>query len=92
MAWEEVQKRKEDGGLGVKDLHLQNKCLLMKFIDKLFADEPVAWKDWLVRDADSFDAPIHGCRSYLWRIVEDELDTCHSLTKVSVGDGASTSF
>jgi hypothetical protein len=45
VAWENVQARKEDGGLGVKDLELQNRCLLMKFIDKLFFDESVAWKD-----------------------------------------------
>jgi hypothetical protein len=34
--------KKENGGFGVKDLELQNRCLLMKFIDKLFSQEPVA--------------------------------------------------
>jgi hypothetical protein len=42
VAWDNVQARKEDGGLRVKDLQLQNICLLMKFIDKLFSGEPVA--------------------------------------------------
>jgi hypothetical protein len=67
VAWENVQARKEDGGLGVKDLELQNRCLLMKFIDKLFFDESVAWKDWLLRDAASFDTPSTGSHGYLWK-------------------------
>lgn len=66
VAWEDFQARKEDGGLGVKDLHLQNKCLLMKFIDKLFSAKSVTWKEWLLRDAASFDTPVNGSHSYLW--------------------------
>jgi hypothetical protein len=31
--------------LGLKDLHTQNCCLLKKFIDKLFSDDPAPWKD-----------------------------------------------
>jgi len=42
VAWESIQAAKENGGLGVKDLELQNHCLLMKFIDKLFSGESVA--------------------------------------------------
>jgi hypothetical protein len=45
VAWENVRAKKEHGGLGVKDLELQNRCLLMKFINKLFSYESVAWKD-----------------------------------------------
>jgi hypothetical protein len=92
VAWENVQARKEDGGLGVKDLELQNRCLLMKFIDKLFSDESVAWKDWLLRDAASFDTPSTGSHGYLWKIIIDELNTYRSITVVNVFNGASTSF
>lgn len=92
VAWEDVQARKEDGGLGVKDLQLQNRCLLMKFIDKLFSGDSIAWKDGLLRDAASFDTPVNGSHSYLWRIVDDELNTYRSITSVSVRDGSSTSF
>ena len=40
VAWENVFVSKKDGCLGVKDLELQNLCLLMKFIYKLFSCEP----------------------------------------------------
>jgi hypothetical protein len=36
VAWEHVCSSKEDKGLGLKDLQTQNRCLLLKFVDKLF--------------------------------------------------------
>lgn len=35
IAWELVCWEKQRGGLGVKDLAIQNRCLLSKFLDKL---------------------------------------------------------
>ena len=40
VAWEDACASKIEGGLGIKDLHLQNRCLLMKFIDKIFSNDP----------------------------------------------------
>lgn len=36
MAWENVCTSKVAGGLGLKDLELQNRCLLLKFVDNFF--------------------------------------------------------
>lgn len=83
VAWDNVRASKMDGGLGVKDLELQNRCLLMKFINKLFSGESVAWKDWLLRDAASFDTPSSGSHSYLWKIINDELNTYCSITTIA---------
>ena len=58
VAWENVSISKNDGGLGVKNLELQNRCMLMKFINKLFSNEPAPWKQWILRDAASFDTPL----------------------------------
>jgi hypothetical protein len=92
VAWDIVQTSKDAGGLGVKDLHLQNRCLLMKFLDKLFSDDPIAWKEWILRDASAFDTLVTGFHSYLWRIIDDELTTYRFITYVTVRNGASTSF
>jgi hypothetical protein len=75
VAWDIVQSSKDAGGLGVKDLHLQNRCLLMKYIDKLLSNDSIAWKELILRDAASFDTPVTGSHSYLWRIIDDELNT-----------------
>lgn len=55
----------------MKNLELQNRCLLMKFIDKLFSSEPASWKDWILREVSVFDAPVNGAHSYLWKIVNE---------------------
>jgi hypothetical protein len=92
VAWDNVQASKNAGGLGVKDLHLQNRCLLMKFINKLFSNEPAAWKEWLLRDTNGFDAPANDLHSYLWKIINEELNSYRSITYLQIRDGSSTSF
>lgn len=78
VAWDTVRASKLQGGLGVKDLELQNRCLLMKFIDKLFSNEDAPWKDWIMLDAPQFDSPVSGADSYLWKIINEELSTYRS--------------
>jgi hypothetical protein len=56
VAWDTLQLNKNSGGLGVKDLELQNRCLLMKFIDKLFSSTDAPWKSWVLRDASAHDS------------------------------------
>jgi len=75
VAWDNVCASKSHGGLGVKDLELQNRCLLMKFIDKLFASEDASWKKWILHEAESLDTSATGVDGYLWKIVNDELST-----------------
>jgi hypothetical protein len=87
-----VQASKENGGLGVKDLELQNHCLLMKFINKLFSGDQANWKDWLLCDAASFDTPTVGANGFLWRIINDELNTFCSITYAKINNGAAASF
>jgi hypothetical protein len=64
----------------------------MKFINKLFSSDPVCWKNWLLSNSSSFDTPSHDPPSYLWRIVNDELNTYRSITSVQIKNGAATSF
>jgi hypothetical protein len=49
----------------VKDLELQNHCLLMKFIDKLFSSEDASWKNWILHEAESLDTSAAGADGYL---------------------------
>ena len=92
VAWETVQAPKDRGGLGVKNLELQNMCLLMKFIDKLLSRADVCWKDWIDSSTATFDTPVPGETGFLWRIVSENLDTFRSITYACLNNGASTSF
>lgn len=42
--WSRVMKSKEEGGLGIKDLHLMNIALLMKWLWKFGDDDAPLWK------------------------------------------------
>lgn len=92
VAWDTLQLSKKHGGLGVKDLELQNRCLLMKFVDKLFADSDTPWKRWILDDTPSYDVSTENSDGFIWKIINDELSTYRSLTVVKLHNGASTSF
>ncbi|WVZ88077.1 hypothetical protein U9M48_034630 [Paspalum notatum var. saurae] len=47
VAWEQVCDDKALGGLGVKDLALQNTCLLLKLIHRLHTATDSSWADWV---------------------------------------------
>ena len=79
MAWEDVCKSKEQGGLGVKNLEDMNHCLLLKFFQKLH-DE-----------SSSPDLGL-GHDSYLGKLIGNELQPYRDLTTVCIGNGAHTSF
>ncbi|GJN07099.1 hypothetical protein PR202_ga24895 [Eleusine coracana subsp. coracana] len=49
VAWDRVTRRQEQGGLGIKDMNIQNACLLVKLIHRLHTAKDSAWASW-VRD------------------------------------------
>jgi hypothetical protein len=65
VAWEQVCTSKTDGGLGLKNLELQNHCLLLKFVDKLFTGVQNLWWDWLLTNDSIFSGTSSTCTSYL---------------------------
>jgi hypothetical protein len=77
VAWDTMQLSKSQGRLGVKNLEVQNRCLLMKFVDKLFSDTDsnAPWKEWLLRDATAVEPIPSTGTGFIWRIVNQELNT-----------------
>jgi hypothetical protein len=49
--WDHVCTTRERGGLGLKDLHIQTICLLLKLIHILHSDTPSAWATWVQNNA-----------------------------------------
>jgi hypothetical protein len=64
----------------------------MKFIDKLFNNADANWKHWLLTTSTPFDAHPQSSTGFLWRIINDELNTYRSITRVEVHNGTTTSF
>ena len=47
VAWLKVCSPKEQGGLGIRDLGIQNICLLLKLIHRLHCPQSSAWASWV---------------------------------------------
>ena len=48
VAWDRVCTSKSAGGLGVKNLEIQNGCLLLKFAYKFLHSADLPWKNWIL--------------------------------------------
>jgi len=47
VAWDKVRCSKDQGGLGIKDLEVQNICLLLKLLHKLYTTTQSPWAIWV---------------------------------------------
>lgn len=91
VAWDHVCDVKDRGGLGLKDLSVQNTCLLLKLIHKLHQNEESSWANWIQANAclASLTGNLHG---YHWDTLRSLLPIYGAVTNVRLGDGKAASF
>ena len=91
VAWELACQPKELGGLGIKDLAAQNKCLLLKLLYRLHNPGGSAWACWVRSKIDmiSMHGDIAGAH---WRDLEELLPMYRTVTVSKVENGETTSF
>jgi hypothetical protein len=82
---------KESGGLGIKDLGIQNVCLLLILIHKLHYSEKSAWAKW-VRQRSNLAAMESELQGSHWALVKTIIPLYQALTSVQLGNGTTTSF
>lgn len=90
VSWDRVCLSRAAGGLGVKNLEDANHCLLMKFVHKLHSPATLPWQRWF--HSHSGPRLLATSDSYLAKLVLAVLPLYRTLTKVTLGDGASVSF
>ncbi|KAK1613281.1 hypothetical protein QYE76_036954 [Lolium multiflorum] len=83
---------KKEGGFGIKDLHRQNRCLLLNFIHALYTPNPLPWKRWFFSVTGRDLGETSKSPSFLERIVDECLPLYRDITQVEVADGRTTSF
>jgi hypothetical protein len=83
---------RQEGGFGIKDLHRQNRCLLLNFIHRLHGSDSLPWKDWFFSHTGRDLGDCSSAPSFLERIVAECLPLYRAITRCTVVDGRSTSF
>jgi hypothetical protein len=96
VAWDLVCRPKEEGGLGVHDLRIQNKCLQMRLIHRLHSVPGASWPRWVWSCLDGLPIDYAAQTSSLsgshWAALVRLLPVYRCLSKVVIGDGARASF
>lgn len=91
LRWEVVTAPKERGGLGIRDLHLLNKALVMKKLWKLVVGSKALWVGIMPAKYHPNGALWHTNRTYqctqLWRTMMEARETLAPALKWVVGDG-----
>jgi hypothetical protein len=83
---------KQEGGFGIKDLHRQNKCLLLSFVHRLHCSDSLPWKEWVFTHSGPDLGDYSSTPSFLERIVAECLPLYRAITRSAVVDRRSTSF
>lgn len=96
IAWTEVCKPKEEGGLGLRPLCLANKVSCLKLIWRLLSAKSL-WVDWIFTYLIQKEClwsikASSSLGSWMWKKLLKYRDLAASLTKVNVHSGAMTSF
>ncbi|GJN07696.1 hypothetical protein PR202_ga25548 [Eleusine coracana subsp. coracana] len=91
VSWDKVTRPREHGGLGVRDLKVQNDCLLLKLIHRLHTATDSSWATWVREHADisSMEGDIAGTH---WAKLQPLLPLYQAITTVKIGNGTTTSF
>ena len=91
IAWDKVCISKQDGGLGVKQISVQNACLMLKLLHRLHHPTGSSWATWARRHVDvhTLEGDVQGAH---WDAIRSLLPAYHQITRVAVHDGVATAF
>ncbi|CAN6231623.1 unnamed protein product [Urochloa humidicola] len=86
VAWDKVRQSKEHGGPGIKDLEVQNTCLLLKLIHA-----NSSWSTWVREHVclATMEGTLEGSH---WASMRALLPLYQAITTVCLGNGENTSF
>ncbi|GJM90009.1 hypothetical protein PR202_ga06245 [Eleusine coracana subsp. coracana] len=91
VAWDAVTRPLEHGGLGVRGIAVQNNCMLLKLIHRMFTATDSSWARWVRSRADlsNLTGDMEGTH---WAGLRQLLPIYQSITSVKLGNRKSTSF
>jgi hypothetical protein len=93
-SWDMVCKPKNKGGLGIINLKIQNKCLMMKQLHKFYNNVDLPWVK-LIRNSYYYKEVPHAvstCGSFWWRNIMKYFDIYRQVTHCKLGNGETILF
>jgi hypothetical protein len=91
VAWERVCTPNDCGGLGVKNLHAQNICLLLKFCFNFLHSENQTWRDWLLHHSPTHNLQTQN-QAYLSKKIHKHMAMLSQITTCKTNNGRATFF
>lgn len=97
LAWGEVCKPKEEGGLGIRSIKEANQVSCVKLIWRIVSFQPTLWVNWIRKThlhKDSFWMVKGLTRkgSWMWNKLLKYRDLARTFIRVEVHNGKNTSF
>ena len=82
VAWTNVCNPKEQGGLGIRDIGIQNICLLLKLLHRLHCPQSSAWSSWVKNKISlaNLQGDVHGDH---WTTLRQLLPLYQAITTAS---------
>ncbi|GJY83709.1 hypothetical protein Tco_0497085 [Tanacetum coccineum] len=95
VLWDYICKPKDQGGLGLKDLHKWNETLLLKLLWNVAAKKDTLWVKWInvekQKGRNLWDMQIDSNSSPMWKTFLGMRDKIRDHIRVEIGNGKSTS-
>jgi hypothetical protein len=91
VAWETVCKPKSKGGLGIRNLEIQNDALLLKYMDKFMNKGDIPWVDlmWHTHYQGKVPHASPKVGSFWWKDICSLFDQYRGIISCTVGSGNS---
>jgi hypothetical protein len=94
VSWKKICRPKDQGGLGVLNLDVQNKALLLKNLDFFYNNLDITWVN-LIRDTYYDEDKPPGIKlegSFWWKAHQKLIDTYKAMARCNLGNGKSFLF
>lgn len=96
VAWKDICRPKDQGGLGLRDLGKLNELFLIKHIWNLITDKDTIWVEWIktIRLKGKSFWEVGQCRqaSWMWNHLLELRETVRNSIWVKIGDGRNVSI
>lgn len=96
VSWKEITTTQGEGGLGVLEITLWNKCLILKLLWNICSKKDTVWVKWIheeiLKNQSIWDIMIGQDSSWAWRHILKLRNLAYPIISVEMGNGKKENF